>query len=410
MKNIALLEMSSGGHHPRYMRWVLESGILQRAQITVIAPQALLDHTELRSLRDFFIGVAIHLTPAEEKGLRDFSFVGLLRREFIVRNIYRRVFAKQHFARPFDVVFLPYVDDCVHAFGLLGSPFAETPWFGINMTASFHFRSMGILAPSTRLRKIREWLYRRVLIQESLGVMLSIDPTLIEFAASQSAPEFRKLVYLPDPSPLHSLPQKAEARRNLSIPADAYVILAYGALSERKGVISLLEAASNSRCPSQIHLLLAGAQEEVIVRILEGPVGVLLREQGRLHVWAGYVPSNMEGLMLAASDCMWLGYKDFFMMSSILAMAGMHGLPSLISKAGIIGHLQNKYRLGATVEDDSAEAVVKAITEIYRSDNDLKLAGARAREVFGTHTLEAFNEIIVPIASSLLLKNVPSHD
>ena len=127
MKRILILEMSAKGHHPSYIRWLLESGISEFAHLTIAAPKAVLQHEELTD-SPASPELAEIVVPAEDEArLADFSTLGLVRREFTVRRIYGETYRRLSQQGRINLVFLPFLDDCANAFALQGAPFGSTP-------------------------------------------------------------------------------------------------------------------------------------------------------------------------------------------------------------------------------------------------------------------------------------------
>ena len=89
-------------------------------------------------------------------------------REFTYWRFFRKCY--KHISadsRP-DVVFVPYLDYCLYAIGLLGSPFVNCPWVGLAMRPSFHYQATGVVAPKPALASIKKRLFFRLLRNRNL--------------------------------------------------------------------------------------------------------------------------------------------------------------------------------------------------------------------------------------------------
>jgi len=403
MKTILIPEISDSGHHPGYVRHILESLDREAVKVLVAGTRNLVFHSELDPVRSRFTPLEIEVSKGEEAQLVDFSTIGLIRREFCVRTLYARIWRQAIRKQPIDLVILPFVDDCSNSLSLLGSPFGDTPWVGISMRTQFHFPDMGVvvdrrmgLRASLTRSSLRAALFRRLLRQSTLKELLTIDPTLIHYAQQQQGREFAKLRYLPDPSYTLPLMSKAEARTSLRIPADCKVILVYGALSERKGIAHLIRAMCLPDCPKTIHVILAGPQDEGVRALLESlPVAPLIAEN-RLHIVPGYisVPTRQMAQLLYASDAMWIGYVDFYTMSSVLVLAAQHGLPSITTQQGIIGYLARTHGFGLPVDPRSETSILAVLQQIARGGHELARAAENARNAFSAHSHEEFYRIL----------------
>lgn len=394
MKRILILEISGSGHHPSYLRRILESGILDAAHVIVAGPSSLSAHSELRDLRSQYEFHELAIDPNQQARLADFSAIGLVRREFVLRAIFERAWRRACSSGQIDLVVLPLVDGCANAIALRGAPFGGTPWIAVSMRAQFHLRKMGVTVPRTISRLAREILFRRLLQRESLKALLTIDPTLAEYATRQRASEFAKVCLLPDTCNTYTLIEKNVARKQLDIPIPAKLILAYGHLTARKGIFNLIRAMTREECPRHVHLLLAGSQDEDVKKFLAGPVAAHLLSEGRLHLLPGFVPEESVPALLSASDALWVGYIGFYTMSNILVLAARHHLQVIPSNQGVIGYLSSRHNLGLMVNPLSEDSVVDALREVADPPPSRPEQIARARAAFASHTDATFHQVM----------------
>ncbi|KAA6455598.1 glycosyltransferase [Acidobacteria bacterium AB60] len=393
MTTILIPEISDTGHHPSFLRHVLESVDQEDAHILLAGRPNLVSHPELDSVRHRFTPVEVQLSKSEEARLEDFSRIGLVRRQFCVREIYARVWRNLTLSYQIDMVVVPFVDDCVYAFAAVGAPFRQTPWVGVSMRTRFHFPEMGITSDRNSGSIVGGVVFRRVLRSPTLKVLLTNDPTLMHYARARNEKEFSKVQYLPDTCESLVPLDKEEARSSLEIPADCKVILVYGLLSERKGVFNLLQAVAHPDCPTNIHVVLAGSQDASVERFLNSPAVASLISSHRLHLVAGYLPTSVVSQLVYASDAMWVGYIGFYTMSGVLVLASRHGLPSITSEQGIVGYLSRLHRCGIPVDPRSQDSVLTALKRVSRGDPDLDAVAENASRVFSTHSQAEFARV-----------------
>jgi glycosyltransferase involved in cell wall biosynthesis len=394
MKTILIPEISETGHHPGYVRHILESVNREGSNVLVAGTRNLVLHSELDPVRDRFTPIEIEVSKSEEARLNDFSTIGLVRREFCVRSIYARVWRDATRGRQVDMVIIPFVDDCSNALALLGTPFGRTPWVGISMRTQFHLPEVGVIADRRMGAGVRAALFRRLLKQANLRELLTIDPTLIHYARHKEGREFAKLHYLPDPSDNLPLLSKREARSSLGIPEDCKAILVYGSLSERKGIAHLIGALSLPECPEIVHVIVAGSQDAGVKALLESPAASMLIASNRLHLVSGYIPTSRVAQLVYASDAMWIGYIDFYTMSSVLVLASRHGLPSITTEQGIVGYLSRMHGCGLPVDPRSEKSIVEVLRRIATDDPSLARAAENARSAFSAHSHAEFYRIV----------------
>lgn len=94
MKRILIIEVSNSGHHPSYLRHILQSIASGTGEVIVAATRELLAHPELDCCRSQFTPLEIALSQSERTNLLDFSIAGLIRRELCVRRIYGRAWSR----------------------------------------------------------------------------------------------------------------------------------------------------------------------------------------------------------------------------------------------------------------------------------------------------------------------------
>lgn len=264
------------------------------------------------------------------------------------------------------VFFLPYLDYCLYAAGLLGSPFGVSPWGGLVMRPTFHYRSMKVAAPKGRLSEIKKRLFFRVLRNKYLSYILTNDQTLTIYCSSTKR-RVSKPTYFPDPAVLNAVPKKAFAKRKLKIRPEQKNILLYGAITSRKGVYELLKAASDPRFPRYVDVVLAG-------EVLEGKIRQLLKETwvqelveaGRIRVIDEIIESEDEAALFAAVDVIWLGYIGHYNSSGVLAQAVAAERPVLACKEGLLGWQTETYALGKTVDPSKTLEVIAAIEQLLK--------------------------------------------
>jgi glycosyltransferase involved in cell wall biosynthesis len=385
-KRVLILELGAVGHHPSYVRWLLESDLSKSANITLASRREMFEHPAIRDCAVPFTPHQIDVGPELQASLDDVSSAGLIRNSWIIGNLYRKAYFTLARSASIDFVIVAFLDYCLLGLAVPQEAFEGTPWMTITMRTMFHYGHMGVSAPQQKLKTtIRRLLFYRILKQKSMIAILTIDPTLAEFAAQQRNPVLRKIEYLADPAKHHSvLPPKAFAKRQLGIPEDARVVLLYGEISRRKGVFSLVEAAANPACPLVVRVLLAGRNSEP-GELVKSEAFQRLTAQGRIHIIDGYLDDEQERLVLAAADCMWVGYTDFYGLSSMMVLSGRHAVPVLASQDGLIGHIARKFEIGVIIEPRNPPSVVAALIRLVNEPEFFVRAGRNGVTVFQKH-------------------------
>jgi glycosyltransferase involved in cell wall biosynthesis len=391
---VLIIDFTAHGHHPFHVRSMLDSGLADDADIIVASQPKMFEHPVIAQCQARF--QPYHFDLGSNDALVKITSPGaVVRRSWLLGQAYRRVYFELSRQAPIDFVIVAYLDDCLLGLAAPRTAFGNTPWLSITMRTTFHYHAMGVRAPKQRFAGMRRWLTYRVLRQKTMAALLTIDPTLALFASQQRDPIFRKIVHVPDPATLHSaLLPKPEARQRLGIPADCSLVLMYGAITERKGTYALLRAAAMPECSRQIHLLFAGRIWDP-EQVAQSPAWLTLAAQGRLHVLDGFVDDARERLLMAAADCMWVGYIDFYGMSGVMALAGRHAMPVIASDYGVVGYLARKHDLGVLIEPRDNGSIVDALNRLVNEPEAFGRAGSHGVALFEGHSPEVLKRLVV---------------
>lgn len=171
---------------------------------------------------------------------------------------------------------------------------------------------------------------------------------------------------------------RAAARRELGLPPDGPVVLAFGNIRPYKGLDALLRA---------IHMLLdAGLKATLVVAGHPwgefAPYRRLIDDLGlgeRVRLWLEYVPEERVEAFFAAADLAVFPYTHFGAQSAAGALALSFGLPMVVSDVGGLPDLVDDRRAVVPPNDPAALAVV---LQAVLSDGELRAklaADARQR-------------------------------
>jgi glycosyltransferase involved in cell wall biosynthesis len=165
--------------------------------------------------------------------------------------------------------------------------------------------------------------------------------------------------------PFHTIAvevDRAEARRDLSLPADAQVALFFGFVRPYKGVRHLLAAVPEivARLPN-FHLVIAGEFWVPPAELLE-PLD-RLGVADRVLVANRYVPNEDVGLYFSAADVVVLPYVEASQ-SGVVTLAYAFGLPVVASRVGGLPDVVEDGVTGRLVPPGDPQALAAALIAV----------------------------------------------
>jgi glycosyltransferase involved in cell wall biosynthesis len=360
--HVLIIETALTGHHSGYLERIAGAYLKANYCVTVTVLQSDSKHPVIERIKcNYGAGFnVVSLDDVQYKNALQSSF-GVFGRELALRSVFGEIYRAVQQQKSVDYVFLPYLDYCLYAIGLLGSPFGSTQWGGICMRPSFHYFRYGVIAPKPKFASIKQSLFLKLLKNKSLKSVYTIDELLHRFVVEAHPEWMHRLQYVPDPAEFKGNHTYESARRELGIPDDAIVILVYGAIDERKGLDVLVEALSRTDVSKRLHLLVVGKLQESIQPLISSSMFCSLMKDGRCQVIDRFVDEDVQQMVFAAANLGWLGYSNHYTMSGVLILAALVGLPTIATRNGLIGWYTKKLNTSVTIEINDLSQVIRAL-------------------------------------------------
>lgn len=390
---VAVFEPEADGHHlALYTRNILREMMRRGWNAHLVTTDRAMRHPAWQMLAPEIEGKVTVTTMPDQETPSSAGDLQRLKDQFQRLKNYGIGYREALKHGPLDAVFMVNLDQADLPMSVKGSPFGRTPFAGILIGRHFHCPEVGVKMGGLKLRdKIMGPVFRRILKIRTLKALLAVDETLPEWAHKAKPRGFEKVQYLPDVASFRLHEDSVMARKELGIPEDRFLVLAYGALSERKGVADLLAGAAHPSTPIHAALLYAGRQDEFTQETLRSESAQNLRGAGRLFELSGFLDDHQESLVLSACDAVWLGYRHWFGASGVLLQAAAAGKPVIAMDEGLVEWLVKKHQIGLTVPIRDSLAVSEAITRLASDPttraayegNGLALAARHTPELFG---------------------------
>ena len=208
----------------------------------------------------------------------------------------------------------------------------------------------------------------------------------------------QKMRYLTDY--LVDAPPLPNPRSYFQLPSDRLVIVFFGSIARRKGVIQFLEAIEQAfrdrpQLSAQVAIVFAGpifpdVGEELARRIQD------LRHSFRdafIQVRDSFLTDEEVSTLICASDVVCALYTHHVGMSGMLTLAALHGRLVLGSDFGLIGELTRRFQLGVTCDTLVPSSITLALYEVIEQARSLTAERKRHMAEFaGRYSAERFGK------------------
>lgn len=166
-------------------------------------------------------------------------------------------------------------------------------------------------------------------------------------------------------------PAKAQARRELGLPADKPVLLAFGHIRDNKNLNLLLDAL---REHPEVHLVVAGSEQSAGQRPADyyRNLASRLSVSDRCHWHVRFIPEAETGRFFAAADFLALTYSGSFKSASGVLSASVRFRKPCIASSGD-GPLRSAvcgYDLGIWVQPDNPAALSAGLKQLLAGRAD----------------------------------------
>ncbi len=394
-RRLVILEPDVEGHPREWLQHLMRFAAGRDPGYTVwlvVAPEIYEDlAADLAAIRDGPIRL-LALRPIERRlCAHRLLVVSGFARWWTMRRYIRLVGAEAGHFLSLDLVSLPLA---------LGLGAAGRRLCGILFRPSVHYPALGSRRTrwQERIRDARKAiLYRLMLLNGALRVALTLDPYFPAYAA-QHYRNGEKIIAVPDPA--HP-PVNVTAEDNQiadSVPPNRIMLFLFGHLTERKGVLALLEAVRilPSSIANRIAIVLAGKIERSIRNDVEDRCrglevqqpDVWLRVEDR-RVSAGELDSLMR-----RCDVVLAPYQRFVGSSGVLLWAARAGKPLLTQDFGLVGRLVRDYQLGLAVDCSDPRTLADAIRQMVVSGSAAFINQPSARAFVADRTPHRFAAMV----------------
>lgn len=387
---ILIFEPNTNGHRLNYLQIIIRTFIQRGHQVVLLTLDSLKESVFLKDIKNKQ-GEGFFIRYASMNSLTDKLYAGqkLYNREIINYFMIRR-YLKNERSINYDLIFFPYIDNLARLLSLIKNPFGGIKYYGISMVPSFHYKKMGIKSSGTDFSWLKETLFIRLLKNSYARQILTIDRLMLDYIDTHYPEMKKKITYLADPVKFSGTRDRENSRSYFNIPKQAKVILVFGSISERKGIIELLQAAEDKGLPEDVMIIVAGTQAHDVSKKMKG---LRLSEKQVLFI-NKYLDMNEEYMIFKSADLVWCGYKNFDGMSAVLIQAGAMGLPVIACDEGIISWITKKYQIGETINIKDKNQVIHSINSLLNNESLYHTFSENGKKLAKEHSLQQFEDVI----------------
>jgi glycosyltransferase involved in cell wall biosynthesis len=252
---------------------------------------------------------------------------------------------------------------------------------GILFRPSTHYGSLNPKingALKERIRDLRKRiLYALMLRNPALAKVFSLDPYFV-WVAAKTFVRGDKIEALGDPA--FPLPEADENVRGKEVAKTRFLL--FGSLTERKGILTLLQAvceiSSDTAC--KVEVIMAGMVEPAIRPAIETSMTAARRAQPALSLTLDdrRLTTDELAALVRRSDVILAPYQRFVGSSGVMLWAASAGKPIITQDYGLLGKLCRDYELGLAIDACDPGLLAAAIESMANDDRrDFNISGMK---------------------------------
>lgn len=360
---ILIVEPDPSGHHLSLYVTLICKALEKDYDIFLLTTEKALLHPSLKLLqKSLFNNIMVH-TMSDIDSPKTSGIIQLFM--YQLKMFFKIKYAFNNLSKlyDFDKVILPTLDHCDKVISIFGSPFRKVSFLGIYMSPKFHRYSMGIGLKS-RSDSFYHFLFNRLLKIKTLKYLLIVDPLFKEYINKFKFKTLNKLIFFNEPINLIGHITKERARDLLGIPMNSNVILIYGDISKRKGIIQI--ANSIKLLSNNYLLLIAGTINSDLKEYFESDDVTNLIKEKKLLISNGFKNETEQYNYFISSDIVSVAYESSFTSSSgVYYQACSIGKPVLVNKCGLLYWLVQKHKNGIAINLNDATTTANEIENLF---------------------------------------------
>jgi glycosyltransferase involved in cell wall biosynthesis len=383
---LLLIEPEYRGHHiALHVNLILEEAIKRNWEVIILTKKNLLE-SKAYSLFNKKIRKKIKFYFIQEIKFKNYrNYFYLLYIQWIKYKSITNSLNKIVLSEKPDHIYFATLDHIDKILSILGLHFKKPVISGMLIYSRIYLKNNFI-------NLIKKILFLRLLNFNFIKNIFVVDQFFYNFCNNKI--KNSKIIYTPDPGKIYYKFSKIKSRKKYHLSKNDFVILVYGAIKNSKGIYELLEALNEIKI-NNIKVIIAGEQTNDIKLHLKNKLSKSLIQNNRLIIDREFKNYKEEAILFAATDVVWVAYNDNFNGSSaVLYQAGSVKKPVITSNKGLIGAINDKYRIGFSVNINDKKTIINRIVFMHKNKKIIKKLGINNFILSKNHSDKNFSKII----------------
>lgn len=371
--NILLIETESAGHHVAlYLNKIIKNllSIKKFKNITIVTTKSIKENKNYKFLNNSKINICVISDLPKPKRYNLFNlFIYQIRYYLNIKLIFKKL-NKQ--GKVFDVIYVNTLDHFDKALSLFGSPFGDVKFCGFLNHIKFHHYYFGFQRKSI-LNLVEKFFFLKLLKIEKLKKIFVTNDFIKKYLKKKIIDETKiikvnEAIDIKKTKLLSNQIFNFKKKYHLS-KKENFFILVYGAIRKDKGIDCLIKSISKKNYKKKIIIIIAGIFDYLIAEDLKSLQSNCRKCNFKIICLNQYIGLDLQNVLFAISDVVWLGYKKFFGSSGVYNLASIMKRPVLVNNTGVFKNINKKYKIGYNINILNSSDISKKIEILMNKKN-----------------------------------------
>ncbi len=370
--NVLIVEPEINGHHiSMYVRFLVRGLSKKNIKFSILTSKKIIKHPvlsilkkEKRKINFYYLEELIY--PGKKNLISLFLFQ--VSNYFKIKKGFNKILEDQKF----DHIFLMTLDHIDKVIPIFGSPFGKNDFSSIHLNPKNHFEDLKIKSLGIK-KDIYNFMSYKTLKLRTLKNIYSNDILYVKYIKNKFTKLKSKIHHFDEPVEMSHFLRKDIARKKFHLNKKDFIILVYGAIKDSKAITDIVDLLEEKKLRNNIRFFICGEQTKNISNFLKLMKCKKLIRQRKIIVVNKFINLNEENTVFRVSDLTWLIYKNSSLGSSgVLYLSSKARIPIITSKNGIPHLLNQKFKLGPSVNLTDKTKISKVLNDLSLKNTNYK--------------------------------------